>query len=99
MKEVVEPGRPQGKGENHTGHRHRGGLHPHGHQLIEFTFQAGQEQEGIKPDLRDRLEVVEGFVVDLPGVLGGDGREGRHEVEQGVVDLSVKLGGNDQVQP
>ena len=99
MEEVVEARSAEGKGQQHSRHRHGGGLNANGHQFIQFAFQAREEEQGEQTDLRNRLQAREGFVVDLRHLLGADLSQGAQQRQKGIADLRLRVGRHDQMQP
>ena len=53
----------KGKGQYHAHDRHREGLLPDSHELIQLTFQSREEQQGIEAKGGHRLKRPETLVV------------------------------------
>ena len=88
----------QGKRQQHPGHGHGDRLAPHRHQLIEFTFEAREEEQGIEPQPRQQLQAGEGFVVNL---LHGRKRhigQGAQQLQQAPAELGLGLRRHNPVE-
>jgi hypothetical protein len=69
-----------------------------GNQLIQLALQTSEEQQGEQTELGNRLQVVEGFIIDLLHLIGADFGQSTHQLEHLVVDLAVELRRQDQMQ-
>ena len=88
----------QGERQGHTGHRHRGGLGAHRHQLVQIALQSGEKQQREQAQIGHGLQAGETLGVELRHRVRRDIGQRAHQLQHRLAKGGLGFRRHDQMQ-